>query len=122
MMPPATPPTRRAFALVILAGILIGSGLSILVAERHYPWGPSFDHYLATLLLSPLLMTVGTFLAAQHLPPAFGLMMFAGVGLTLFGLAFMRKRNRFASLAACLLGPILWSLGNATAFYLMMSV
>ncbi len=77
---------------------------------------------VSALILSPLVMTIGTANAVSFLPRYYGIPILAGVLISVvsLGLACVRKPP-FPQYSLCL-GSVLWALGNVTGLHIIMSV
>jgi hypothetical protein len=115
-----TPLKSRPILLTFSAfatGTSLGTLASYFIAE-----GARWDYFFSSLILSPIVMTLGTANAAAFLPKYYSIPILAGVFLSVVSLILACvQKPPFPQYLLCL-GSALWALGNVTGLHIMMSV
>ena len=117
--------SRRAGVLLLIAvaGILVGSCISVGVSCLHYPdEAMSFvPGWVTAVISSPLSMTFGVF-PSLGFYGAHGWLVIPGMLCTFAGSVAYFRVESIASLACVFLGFVLWSHNNLLASQALMSV
>lgn len=109
----------------VLVGLVIGSCISVHVANRWYPdnaTGGLLSRVIAAIMSSPIAMTFGIYPSLGFYGPFHGLLVIAGLSLTAYATwGYARFGNIYYAWLVGI-GVILWSHNNYLAFNAIMSV
>lgn len=115
-----TPFKSRPILLTFSAftiGTSVGTLASYFIAE-----GKRLDEVFSALILSPVVMTIGTLNAVSFLPRDYSILILVGVFLSVVSLILACvQKPPFPQYLLCL-GSALWALGNITGLHIIMSV
>ena len=113
------------YLVVVLVGLVVGSYISVHIANAWYPDeadGDVLGRTIASVLASPIAMTVGFFPTLGFYGPLHAIQMLLGMVLTAVGTWMHFRSRRLVHVWVVFLGMVLWSHNNYLAFNALMSV
>jgi len=103
-------------------GTIFGSAVSLYICGESGYGSNYWEHFTSSVLLSPILMTVGLLVSLGVSGPLFFVMLMAGFATCIASIFMGVVKSCPKPQLAMFAGSFTWSLGNATALEAMMGV